>query len=126
MDMLSNVMWLHPKIIRNPKVVSPIFADLWSKKMRSPNFSARGPLTRDLSGLGFVELLERACLHHVLVEIMHLPRNVQVSCPLLERRGGHVVVFQVKVPQISLVRQFIYDATKSFTVWISAQNRDFF
>ena len=38
--------------IRNPKVLSPVFADPWSKKMRSPNCSAQSPLTRDLSGLG--------------------------------------------------------------------------
>ena len=39
------------KTIRNPKVLSPIFADPWSRKMRSPNSSARSPLTRNLSGL---------------------------------------------------------------------------
>ena len=44
------------KTIRNPKVLSPIFADPWSKKIRSQNYSARNPVTRDLSGLGFVEL----------------------------------------------------------------------
>ena len=44
------------QIIRNPKVLSPIFADPCSEKMRSPNSSARRPLTRDLSGLGFTEL----------------------------------------------------------------------
>ena len=49
-----------------------------------------------------------------------------MSCPLLELRGGHVVVFQVKVPQISLTRQLIYDAVESFTVKISCKNRDIF
>ena len=44
------------KTIRNPEVLSPIFADPWSTKMRSPNSSARGPLARDLSGLAFIEL----------------------------------------------------------------------
>ena len=44
------------KTIRNPKVLSLIFADQWSRKMRSPNSSARSPLPRDLSGLGFIEL----------------------------------------------------------------------
>ena len=42
--------------IRNPKVLSPIVADPWSRKMRSPNHSVCTPLTRDLSGLGFVKL----------------------------------------------------------------------
>ena len=41
-----------------------------------------------------------------------------MSCPLLELRSGHVVVFHVKVSQISLISQLIYDAAKSFTVWI--------
>ena len=44
------------KTVRNPKVLSPIFADPWSRKLRSPNSSARSPPTRDLSGLGFMEL----------------------------------------------------------------------
>ena len=49
-----------------------------------------------------------------------------MSCPLLELHGRHVVVLQVNVPQISLIRQLIYDAAESVTAWISAQNRDFF
>ena len=44
------------KIISNPKVLSQMFVDPWSKKTRSPNSSDRNPLTRDLSGFGFVEL----------------------------------------------------------------------
>ena len=44
------------KTIKNPKVLSPILVDPWSKKMRSPRSLARSPLTRDLSGLGSVEL----------------------------------------------------------------------
>ena len=44
------------KIIRNSKVLSPMFVDPWSKKTRSPTSSACNPLTRDRSGLGFVEL----------------------------------------------------------------------
>ena len=52
-DMLSNVMSLHPKTSRNPKVSSPILVDPSSEKIRSPNSSARSLLTRDLSSLGF-------------------------------------------------------------------------
>ena len=48
------------KTITNPKVLSLIFADPWSRKTRSPNSSARSPLTRDLSGLGFTEFQKRA------------------------------------------------------------------
>ena len=73
MDMLSNVTWLHSKTVRNPKVLSPIFADPWSRKMRSPNSSARSPLTRDLSGLGFNELQNGECLHHVLKKVINFP-----------------------------------------------------
>ena len=43
-------------------------------------------------------------------------KNAQVSCPLLELCNRHVVVFQVKIPQISLIRQLIRDAAESFTV----------
>ena len=55
MDMLSKCDVAPSKTIINPKVLSPIFVDPWSKKMSSPNSSALNPLTRDLSGLGFVE-----------------------------------------------------------------------
>ena len=44
------------KMFRHPEVWSPFFVDPSSKKMSSPNASALNPLTRDLSGLGFVEL----------------------------------------------------------------------
>ena len=37
-----------------------------------------------------------------------------------------IFVFQVKIPQVSLIRQLIRDAVESFTIWISAPNRDFF
>ena len=56
MDLLSNVNAAPSKTIINPMVLSPIFVEPWSKKIRSSNSSARNPLTRDLSGLGFVEL----------------------------------------------------------------------
>ena len=92
------------KIIRIPTVMSPIVVDPWSKKIRSPNSPVRNPLTRDLSGLGLRQIAEWACLHHMLVKTINLSRYVQVSCPLLELRSGHVVVFQVRVPQISLIR----------------------
>ena len=56
MDMLLNVNAAPSKTIRNSKVVSQIVDDPWSEKIRSPNYSALYPLTRDVSGLGFVEL----------------------------------------------------------------------
>ena len=55
MDMLSNVMSHHPKYeIQRFCLHFLLIHD--PKRIRSPNSSARNPLTRDLSGLGFVEL----------------------------------------------------------------------
>ena len=59
----------------------------------------------------------------MLVQVINPSRNVQVSCSLLELCGRHVVVFQVSVPQISLIRQLIYDVAESFTVWIFPKSR---
>ena len=60
----------------------------------------------------------------MLVEVIKLPRNVQVSGPLLELRGRHVVVLQVKIPQVTLVRHLVGDVAESFTFWLFAQNRE--
>ena len=43
----------------------------------------------------------------MLVNVIHIPKYVQVSCPLLDLRGRHVVVFQVQICQISLIRQLV-------------------
>ena len=55
-DELSNVIVAPSKIIKNPMILCPILVDPGSKKIRSPNYSARYPLTGHLSGLGFAEL----------------------------------------------------------------------
>ena len=52
-----------------------------------------------------------------------LSKNVQVSRPLLELCGTHVVVLQMKVPQVALVRQLVNNVAESFTFCLSAQNR---
>ena len=44
----------------------------------------------------FYCVAEWACLQHVLIEVITFSKNVQVSPPLLELRGRHVVVPQVK------------------------------
>ena len=44
-----------------------------------------------------------------------LSRDVQVSRPLLELRGGHAVVLQMKVPQVALIRQLVDNVAESFT-----------
>ena len=62
----------------------------------------------------------------MLVQVINQSRKVLVSCPLLELRGRHVVLFQEKILQVAHVRQLIDDVLESFNVWIAAQNRDFF
>ena len=39
-----------------------------------------------------------------------------MSRPLLELRGRHVVVLQLKVPQVALVRQLVDNVLESFTL----------
>ena len=56
MDMLSNVMWLHPKISEVERFCLQFLPIHGPKKMRSPNYTAKSPLTRELSGLGLIEL----------------------------------------------------------------------
>ena len=75
MDMLSNVMWLHPKLSKIQRLgVQALPIHAWSRKMRSPNSSAWSPLTRGLSGLRFIELQNgHVCLHHVLMEVKQNP-----------------------------------------------------
>ena len=46
-----------------------------------------------------------------------------MSGPLLELRGGHVVVFQVKVLQVTLVRQLVDNVSEGFTFCFFAQTR---
>ena len=41
----------------------------------------------------------------MLVEVIKFSKNIQVSRPLLELRSRHVVVHQVKVPQVALVKK---------------------
>ena len=43
-------------------------------------------------------------------------KNAQVCCPLLELCNRHVVVSQVKIPQVSRIGQLIRDPAESFTV----------
>ena len=51
----------------------------------------------------------------MLIEVINPSRNIQMSGPLLELRGGHMVVFQVKVLQVKLVRQFVDNVSDCFT-----------
>ena len=90
--------------------------------MRSPNSSARSPLTRDR----LYWIAEWACLHHVLTEVIISSRNIQMNGPLFELCGGHLVVFQVKVLQVTLVRQLVDNVSECVTVWLFAPNRGIF
>ena len=103
------------KTRRHPKVLSPIFVEPWSKKIRSSNSSARNPLTRDLSSLGFVNA-EWACLHHMLTEVIKSFQEGPNKLSVFELCGRHVVMLQMKVLQVANVRQIADNFLESFTV----------
>ena len=123
MDVVSSVIWLYPDPTETKEVLSPIFADPCSKKMTSADSSTRSPLTRDLDCLGSIKLQNG----HVFTTCWQRPyfsRNVQVGRPLLELRGRHVVVLQVKVPQVALVRQLVDNVSESFTSCLLPKTRE--
>ena len=91
--------------------------------MRSPNSSARTPFARDLSSLGFIELQNWHVFITFLIEVTESSRKIQMSGPLLALRGGHVVVFQVKVLEVTLVIQLVDDVSECFTFRLLAKNR---
>ena len=66
---------------------------------------------------------EWACLRHVLIEIINSSRSIQMSGPLLELRGGYMVVFQVNVLQVTLVRQLVDNVSECFTFYLFTKNR---
>ena len=68
----------------------------------------------------FYGIAEWAGLHHVLIEVIKITRKIQVSRPLLELYGIHVVMLQMKVPQVPIVRQLAYNVAWSFTFCFSA------
>ena len=51
----------------------------------------------------------------MLVEVIKISRNVQVSRSLLELRSRHVVLLQVKVPHVALVKHLVDNVTERFT-----------
>ena len=50
-------------------------------------------------------------------------RNVQVSRPLFELCGGHVVVFKMNMPQVALVSKLVKNTAKICTFYFFVQNR---
>ena len=111
---------------QKPKGLVSIFVEPWSEKMMSPNFFSSYSGHAWSVRSRFRRIAGWARRHHMLVKVMKLSKNVQMSCPLLKLRSGHVVVFQVNVPQISLISQLLNLVAKRFIVWVSAQHRSFF
>ena len=62
----------------------------------------------------------------MLIEVINISRNIQVSRSLPALRGRHVVMFQMKVRQVALSRQLAYDVASGFTFCFSAQNGGIF
>ena len=111
------------KTIRNPKVLSPTFADPCSRRMRSPN-SSRPKSAHARSFRSRFRLNCRMGMSSPRVGRGHrISRNVQVGRPLLELRGRHVVALQVKAPQGALVKQLVDNVAVSFTSCLFVQNR---
>ena len=103
------------KTIRNPKVWSPIFVEPWSKKMRSPNSSALSPPTWSVWSR-FRRIAKWTSLYHMLAKVINLSRDVHVSCSLLDLCRRHVVVFQVKVRQVTNIQQLVGNFLERFTI----------
>ena len=59
------------------------------------------------------------CAWIVLKEAINISRNIQVSRPLQELRGRHVVVLQMKVPQVALFRQLDNNFAEGFAYCLS-------
>ena len=105
MDRLSNVMNKESEdfvsIFCRPKIqedeVSKFFC---SKSAHAGSFQSR-----------FYGIAKWASLHHVLMEVIHFSRNVQVNRPLLEMCGRHVIMLQMEVPQVAPFRQLAYDVS---------------
>ena len=57
------------------------------------------------------------------MEVINSSKNIQMSGPLLELRGGHMVVLQVKVLQVTFVRQLVHNVSDCFTFCLFARDR---
>ena len=55
-------------------------------------------------------------LYHMLVKVINLSRNVQVSCSLLEMCRIHVVMLQLEVLQVANIQQLVDNFQESFTI----------
>ena len=105
MDMLSNTKWHHPKKQSKIQRFSLQFLKNMFQKDEISKFSAlSSPLTRDLSGLGFVILQIKHVFTACCSRFSTFPRNVQVSWSLLELCGRRVVKLQVKVLQVAHIQ----------------------
>ena len=97
------------KIFKNPKVLSPFFADPLIQEDEVSKFFCSKSAHAGSFQPRFYGIAEWACLHHVLIERSNVSRNVPVSRPLLELCGRHVIMLQMEVPQIAVFRQLAHD-----------------
>ena len=102
--------------IKNPKILSSIFADPWSF------FCTKSAHARSFNSW-LCCITEWTCFHRVLIEVINSSRNIPMSDSLLELRDGHMTVFQVNVLQVTLVRQLVDNVLVYFTFFLFAQNR---
>ena len=100
--------------------VSNLFQSMTKKDEVSKFFCTKSAHARSFKSLLHCNA-EWACLHHVLIEVTNSSRNIQMGGPLLELRGRHMVVLQVKVLQVTLVRQLVDIVAEYFTFWLFAQ-----
>ena len=71
MDKLSNVMWLHPKPSEIRKFVSNLCRSMVQKEEVSKFFCPKSAHARSILSR-FYGIAERACLHHVLIEVIKI------------------------------------------------------
>ena len=55
----------------------------------------------------------------MLIKVITISRNIQLSRPPLELCGRDAIMLQVEVPQVPLLRQVAYDVAWDFTFCLS-------
>ena len=122
MDMLSNVMWHHP-------IQSEIKRFLFNLCRSMVKKDGLQILLHEVRSLEIFQVWLLNCrmgMSSPRVDEGHIinsSRNIRMCGPLLELRGGHMVVLQVEVLQVTLVRQLVANVSECFTFCPFAQNR---
>ena len=52
----------------------------------------------------------------MLVKVRNLPKNIQVSCSLLEMCRSHVVMLQMNFLQVANIQRLVDNSLESFTI----------